>query len=134
MTITYRSLASTLLFVAVTVSALFQLYRASLGTPYAVDRFGLGAAVAYAALFGVAAAVRTDRRGVWWAVGTLLLLNLIYGVAGYYPRVYAAREMNVLDWLEGTVYTGLLLAALGCTVLRLSRITLSHSVPSRTSV
>ena len=26
-----------------------------------------------------------------------LLLNLIYGVAGYYPRVYAAREMNVLD-------------------------------------
>ena len=125
MTITYRSLASTLLLVAVALSAAFQLYRASLGTPYAVDRFGLTAAVAYTALFAVAAAIRTNRRWVWWSVAVLLTLNLVYGVVGYYPAVYAARPMNLLDWLEGTLYTGLLLAALGCTVLQLSGATLS---------
>ena len=125
MIITYRSLASTLLLVAVTLSAAFQLYRASLGTPYAVDRFGLTAAVAYTAMFAVVAAIRTNRRWVWWSVGVLLTLNLVYGVVGYYPAVYAARPMNVLDWLEGTAYTGLLLAALGCTILHLSGTTLA---------
>ncbi len=84
--------------------------------------------MAYAVLFGIAAAVRTDRRWVCWGVGTLLLLNLAYGVASYYPAVHAAQGMNVLDWLEGTLYTGLLLAALGLTVLRLSRVTLSATV------
>lgn len=127
MTLTYRSLASALLFIAVSISAVFQLYRASLGTPYAVDDFSLTAAVAYTVMFAVAAAVRTDRRWVWWSVGVLLILNLVYGVAGYYPGVYAARPLNVLDWLEGTVYTGLLLAALGCTVLKLSGTTLTPS-------
>jgi hypothetical protein len=127
MTITYRSLASTLLLIALAVSATFQLYRASLGTPYAVDRFGLAAAVAYTALFAVAAAIRTNRRWVWWSVAVLLTVNLVYGVVGYYPAVYAARPMNLLDWLEGTLYTGLLLAALGCTVLQLIGATLSPS-------
>lgn len=125
MTITYRGLASTLLLIAVTISAAFQLYRASLDTPYAVDRFGLAAGVAYAVMFGLAAALRTGRRWVWWVVGVLLLLNLVYGVVGYYPGVYAARPLGVLDWLEGTAYTGLLLAALGCIVLQLSGTTLA---------
>jgi VanZ family protein len=124
MTLTYRSVASTLLFIAFTISVVFQLYRASLGTPYAVDEFGPVAAIAYAVLFGVAAAVRSDRRWVWWSVGVVLLANLAYGVAGYYPRVYAARPFDVVDWLEGTLYTGLLLAALGCIVLQLSGTTL----------
>ena len=127
MTLTYRSLASNLLLVAVTLSASFQLYRASLDTPYAVDRFGATAAVAYAVLFAVALAVRTDRRWVWWSVGLLLTLNLVFGVVGYYPRVYAARPMGLLDWAEGTAYTGLLLAALGCVVLNLTGTTLAAS-------
>ena len=134
MTITYRNLASVLLSTAVTISAAFQLYRASLGTPYAVDEFGVAAAAVYAALFGVAAAVRTDRRWVWCVVGAVLVANLVYGVTAYYPQVYAARPLNVIDWLEGTLYTGLLLAALGCTVLRLNGTTLTSATEVDTEV
>ena len=68
MTITCRSLASTLLLTAVTISAAFQLYRASVGTNPAVDSFGVEAAIAYTVLFGVALSVRADRRWIWWAV------------------------------------------------------------------
>jgi len=125
MTISYRSLASNLLLAAFTMSAAYQLYRASLGTSFAVDRFTAVTAVAYASFFLVAAAVRTDRIWVWWVTGALELLGLVYGIVGYYPTVYAARPLEVLDWLEGTLYTGLLLAALGCTVLRLTGSTLS---------
>ena len=125
MTLTYRSLASFLLLTATTISMTFQLYRASVGTNPDVDSFGVEAAVVYAVLYMVALAVRSDRRWVWWMVGLLLILNLVYGVVGYYPTVYAARPLNVLDWLEGTLYTGLLLAALGCTALRLTGTVLS---------
>jgi hypothetical protein len=120
MTITYRDVASALLLTATTISMTFQLYRASVGTNPEVDRFGVEAAVVYAAYFAMALAVRSDRRWVWWTTGLVLTLNLVYGVVGYYPTVYAARPLNVLDWLEGTLYTGLLLAALGCTALRLT--------------
>lgn len=125
MTMSYRSLASVLLLTSTTISMALQLYRASVGTNPEVDHFGVEAAVAYAALYLVALVVRTDRRWVWWAVGALLVVNLVYGVVGYYPMVYAARPLGLLDWLEGTLYTGLLLAALGCAILRLSGTTLS---------
>lgn len=125
MTITYRSLASNLLLTAFTISMAFQLYRASVGFNPDVDRFGLDAAAVYAFGFLVSLAVRTDRRWIWWAVGLLLILNLVYAVVGYYPTVYAARPLGFLDWLEGTLYTGLLMAALGCTVLRLTGTVLS---------
>jgi hypothetical protein len=125
MTLTYRSLASNLLLTATTISMTFQLYRASVGTNPEVDRFGVEAAVVYAALYALAMAVRSDRRWVWLTTGLVLTLNLVYGVVGYYPTVYSARPLNVLDWLEGTLYTGLLLAALGCTALRLTGTALS---------
>jgi len=115
MTITYRSLASTLLLIATTISAAFQLHRTSVGANPDVDRFGLDAAVAYALLFAVALAVRTDRVWVWvwWTVGFVTSAQLVYAVVGYYPTVYAARPLGFLDWLEGTVYTGLQLVVLG---------------------
>jgi hypothetical protein len=76
-------------------------------------------------LFAVALSVRADRRWIWWSVGLLLVLNLVFGVVAYFPGVHAARPMNVLDWAEGTAYTGLLLAALGCVVLNLTGTTLA---------
>ena len=57
--------------------------------------------------------------------GGLITANLVYGVVGYNPSVYDARPMGLLDWAEGTLYTGLLLAALGCAVLRLTGTTLA---------
>lgn len=120
MTITYRSVASALLLTATTISMTFQLYRASVGANPEVDRFGVEAAVVYAAYYALALAVRSDRRWVWWATGLLLTLNLVYAVVGYYPTVYAARPLNVFDWLEGTLFTGLLLVVVGCTGLRLT--------------
>ena len=125
MEITYRSLTSTLLLLAFGISAAFQLYRASLGTGAEVDQFSAAAAAVYAAGLALALALRADRRWIWWTTGVLLTVNLGYGVVGYYPMVYAARPLTPLDWLEGTAYTGLLLTALGCTVLRLTEVRLT---------
>ena len=131
MTLTYRSLASNLLITATAMSAAFQLYRASLGTSEEVDRFGPDAAVAYGCFFVVAVIVRSDRAWVWAATALLLVAVLVNGVTVYYPTVHAARPMGLLDWLEGTLYTGLLLAALACALLRLTGTTVA---PSRTGV
>lgn len=131
MTLTYRSFTSILLITATTMSAAFQLYRASLGTPHDVDRFGPDAAAAYGCFFLVAVLVRSDRTWVWVTTALLLVACLVYGVTGYYPTVYAARPMGLLDWLEGTLYTGLLLAALACALLRLTGTTVARgSVPA----
>ncbi|SDS54328.1 hypothetical protein SAMN04488543_1931 [Friedmanniella luteola] len=131
MTLTYRSLASVLLITATVMSAAFQLYRASLGTAEEVDRFGPDAAVAYGCFIVVAVVVRGDRTWAWTATALLLVAVLVYGVTVYYPTVHAARPMGLLDWVEGTLYTGLLLAALGCALLRLTGTTVA---PSRSGV
>jgi hypothetical protein len=126
MNLTYRSLVSTLLLVAHGISAVFQLYRASLGTGLDVDRFGLPTALGYLAFLGLALAVRLDRTWIWWLTGAVVTANLLFGVIGYYPMVHATRPMDLFDWAEGTLFTGLLLAALGCcTVLRITGATLT---------
>jgi hypothetical protein len=125
MNLTYRSLASTLLLIAYAISAAFQVYRASLGTGLSVDQFGLPTAVGYAVFLGLAVAVRLDRTWIWWLAGVVVTANLAFGVVVYYPTVHAARPMDLFDWAEGTLFTGLLLAALGCTVLRLTGTTLT---------
>jgi hypothetical protein len=127
MNITYRSLASTLLLIAYGISAAFQIYRASLGTGLDVDQFRVPTAVAYAVFLGLAVAVRLDRTWIWWLTGVVVTANLVFGVFVYYPMVHAARPMDLFDWAEGTLFTGLLLAALGCTVLRLTGTTLSRA-------
>jgi hypothetical protein len=129
-TLSYAGLTSALLLTAYAVSAAFQLYRASLGTGLAVDRFGADAAVAYLVFLAVAVAARSGRRLVAYAVAVIVTANLAYGVVGYYPAVHAARPMDLGDWLEGTVFLGLLGTSLLLTVLRLAHVTLTPAPPA----
>jgi hypothetical protein len=122
--LSYGTLTSYLLLVAYSASAAFQVYRATLSVNPAVDRFGVDTGVLYALCFVLAVAVRSERRVVTWVTAGALTVTLVNAVAGYYPTVYAARPMDVVDWLEGTVFTGLVTAALVLTVLRLAGATL----------
>ena len=96
-------------------SALYQAYRAMLMEVPEYDGFPLSIAVIYLAFVGVSALVLTDRRRAWMAILAFVLLLLAVGVFWYYPVVAAARmeagAMGVIGWLEGTVYTGLLMIA-----------------------
>ena len=120
MTITSAATASTVLLTATVMSAGYQGYRAAVGTYPSVDSFGLDAVVGYAVLVAVALAIRVDRRSTWWGAAILMTLLLAYGVVGYYPTVSAARPMDRLDWLEGTLFTGGLLLVLFLSLLRLT--------------
>lgn len=124
MTITYARAASTLLLAATAMSAGYQLYRATVATHPEVDRFGLDAGIGYAVLTAVAVALSSDRRVAWWAAGLLTTGLLAYGVVGYYPMIHAARPMGLLDWLEGTLFTGTLLLVIALAALRLSGVAL----------
>ena len=132
MTLTYARTASTVLLAATLMSAAYQVYRAAVGAYPSVDSFGIAAFVVYGVLTGWAIALRTDRRPVWWGTAALMTLLLAYGVVGYYPRVSAVRPMDRLDWLEGTLYTGALLAVLALAALRLTGTALSAHRQSST--
>lgn len=132
MTLTHARTASTVLLAATLMSAAYQVYRAAVGAYPSVDSFGIAAFVVYGGLTGVAIALRTDRRPVWWGTAVLMTLLLGYAVVGYYPRVSAVRPMDRLDWLEGTLYTGGLVLVLTLAVLRLTGTVLatSRNVPA----
>lgn len=124
MSITYARAASTVLLTATLVSAAYQVYRALLAEAPQVDRFGLDGAVAYAVLAALSLALLTDRRIVWLLTASIMLLQLVYAVVGYYPMIQAARPMVLLDWIEGTFYTGALVAVLALATLRLTGVAL----------
>lgn len=127
--VSYARLGSALLLVAFAVSATYQVYRTVVAVNPDVDRFGIDTFIFYAIGVSIAVAVRTDRRPVWWLVACATSAWLVFGIVGYYPMIYTAREMNVGDWLEGTLYTGLLITVFGLSVLRLNNIAV---IPSRT--
>jgi hypothetical protein len=120
MTITSAATASTVLLTATVMSAGYQAYRAAVGTYPSVDSFDMGTVVSYVVLAGIALAIRVDRRWTWWATAILMTLLLAYGVVGYYPKVWAVRPMDRLDWLEGTLFTGGLILVLSLSLLRLT--------------
>ena len=102
------------------MSAGYRVYRTAFGSYPSVDNFGVAAFTAYSVLIGVGIALRTDRRPVWWGTAVLMTLLIAYAVLGYYPTVFAARPMDRLDWLEGTLYTGSLIVVLALAGLRLT--------------
>lgn len=118
--LTHSRVACLALLAATAVSAAFQAYRTSVGAHPGVDRFGVDMAVNYLILVGLALAVRSDRRVVWWVLTVGMTALLVYAVVGYYPEVYRARPMDRVDWLEGTVFTALLALVLAVAVLRLT--------------
>jgi uncharacterized membrane protein HdeD (DUF308 family) len=118
--LTHSRVACLALLAATAVSAAFQAYRTSVGAHPAVDRFGVDMAANYLILVGLALAVRSDRRPVWWVLAVGMTALLVYAVVGYYPEVYRARPMDRVDWLEGTVFTALLAMVLAVSVLRLT--------------
>ncbi len=125
MTITYARAAATVLLGSTLMSAGYQVHRALLGVNPAVDRFDLDAVVGYVVLAAAGLALWTDRRLAWWAAALLSTGLLTYAVVGYYPMIHAARPMVLLDWLEGTLFTGALLLVLGLAVLRLGGVALT---------
>ena len=125
--VTFGVLAAAFFF-----SALYQAYRAAIMEVPEYDGFSLSMGVIYLAFVGVSALVLTDRRWAWILISAFVLLLLAVGVFWYYPVVAAARmeagAMGVIGWLEGTVYTGLLLVAGFICVLRLFG---AHLVPNK---
>lgn len=96
---------------AFVISAVYQIYRASLMEIPEIDAFTPTMGVFYLACIGVSALVLTDRRWAWWVVSILIVVLLAVGVLYYYPVVAEAREMGFIDWLEGSVYMELLFVA-----------------------
>jgi hypothetical protein len=99
------------LLAAFAISALYQVYRATLMEIPEYDAFTPVTGAAYLSFIGISALVLTDRRWAWWVVSVLVLAMLSLGVLWYYPVVAEAREMGFVDWLEGSVYMGLLFVA-----------------------
>ncbi len=112
-TATFGILAS-----AFVISALYQAYRGTL-MEIPEDAFTATTALIYAALVGVSALVLTDKRWAWGLVLALVVFFLALGSFYYYPVVATARTMGPIDWLEGSVYLGLLSVAGFVCVLRL---------------
>ena len=108
---------------AFAISALYQLYRATLMELPEYDAFTASTAVAYAAFVGVSALVLTDRRWAWGIVSALVFAMLSLSVLWYYPVVVPARieagAMGPVGWLEASVYLGLLFVAGFVCTLRL---------------
>lgn len=102
-TVTFGVLAA-----AFAISALYQLYRAALMEVPEYDAFTPATGAAYLGFIGISALVLTDRRWAWWVVSALVLALLALGVLWYYPVVATARETGFVDWLEGSLYMGLL--------------------------
>jgi hypothetical protein len=100
-TVTFGVLAA-----AFAISALYQLYWAALMEVPEYDAFTPATGAAFLGFIGISALVLTDRRWAWWVVPALVL-----GVLWYYPVVATAREMGFVDWLEGSLYMGLLFVA-----------------------
>jgi len=69
---------------------------------------------------------------MWWAATVLLAVQLVYAVVAYYPMVVSQRELVLLDGVDGTVFTGLLPAALVLCVQRLTKGRTRRSVAGRT--
>ncbi len=119
------TVAFSVLLAAFVISALYQLYRATLMEVPEYDAFTVATGAAYLAFVGISALVLTGRRWAWLVVLALVLALLSVGVFWYYPVVAAARieagAMGVVGWLEGSLYMGLLFVA-GCVcVLNLLR-------------
>jgi hypothetical protein len=100
------------LVAAFAISALYQLYRATLMQVPEYDAFTTATGAAYLAFVGISTLVLTSRR---WAVSALVLALLSLGVLWYYPVVVPAKieagAMGFVGWLEGSLYMGLLLVA-----------------------
>jgi uncharacterized membrane protein YgdD (TMEM256/DUF423 family) len=105
-TVTFGVLAA-----AFAISALYQLYRVALMEVPEYDVFTPATGAAFLGSIGISALVLTDRRWAWWVVSALVLDLLALGVLWYYPVVATAREMGFVDWLEGSLYMGLLFVA-----------------------
>ena len=103
---------------AFAISALYQAYR---GTIMEIpdDAFTPTTVLIYAALVGVSALVLTDKRWAWGLASALVLFFLALGPFYYYPVVATARTMGPIDWLEGSVFMGLLTVAGFVCALRL---------------
>ncbi len=112
-TATFGILAS-----AFAISALYQAYRGTL-MEIPEDAFTATTALIYAALVGVSALVLTDKRWAWGLVSALVLVFLALGSFYYYPVVATARTMGPIDWLEGSVFMGLITVAGFVCALRL---------------
>ncbi len=112
-TATFGLLASAFL-----ISALYQAYRGTI-MEIPEDAFTATTALIYAALVGVSALVLTDKRWAWGLVSALVVFFLALGSFYYYPVVATARTMGPIDWLEGSVFMGLLTVAGFVCALRL---------------
>jgi hypothetical protein len=117
------SVAFGVLLAAFVISALYQLYRATLMEVPEYDAFTGATGAAYLVFVGISALVLTDRRWAWLVVLALVLALLSVGVFWYYLVVAAARieagAMGLVGWLEGSLYMGLLFVAGFVCVLNL---------------
>jgi hypothetical protein len=115
MAIRQDRLTLVVLVAAFGLSALYQLYRAMLLEVPRYDTFTAVMGAAYVVLVGISALVLTNRRWAWLVVSGLVIFLLAVSVFWYYPVVAEARmeagSMGLIGWLEGTLYTGLLLVA-----------------------
>ncbi|HEV2124969.1 MAG TPA: hypothetical protein VGW38_19650 [Chloroflexota bacterium] len=101
---------------AFVISALYQAYRATI-MEIPEDAFTVTSGAGYAAFVGVSALLLTRKRWAWWAVSALVLFLLLLGPFYYYPEVTTARDMGPIDWLEASVFMGLLsIAGFVCTL------------------
>jgi len=92
---------------AFAISALYQAYRATV-MEIPEDAFTVSTGASYAALVGVSALLLTRKRWAWWVVSALVLFFLLLGPFYYFPEVTTARDMGPIDWLEASVFMGLL--------------------------
>jgi hypothetical protein len=78
----------------------------------------------YAAGFGLAALVLTDRIWAWRVVAVGVLVLIAVGIF-YYPTIFPPSAQPPLTWFENDVYIGLLIVAEYLCVQRLRGITLA---------
>ncbi|GAA4988011.1 hypothetical protein WHI96_25985 [Pseudonocardia tropica] len=105
---------------AYTMSAALQVYRSQQGTGLAIDQFTVLSVVVYGAMLALSLALLTDRRWVWWTAVVANAAIFVQAPFVYWPTVYAARPLEVWDWLEGVWFTALLLVVVCCGVARIA--------------
>ncbi|MBY5160934.1 hypothetical protein [Salsipaludibacter albus] len=117
---TRARLASGLVVGAYTLSAAYTLWRAWYGPTPEADGLDLLTIAGYVVAIAGGLALLTDHVRAWWTVTVLLVAQFVFAIVAYYPMTAAARPLDVLDGIEGTVFVGLLAAALVLCLQRLA--------------
>ncbi len=118
-------LASRLLLIAFTLSVAYQVYRAMVKEVPAYDNFDLFTGVSYAVFIGLSLLAGVRKSWAPWLTLTMSICFTLIGILYYYPTITPLRSFGVIDWTEGLLFSGLILAAGVLSVCELLGLTLS---------